>query len=212
MSEKIKHVVCARVAFKDEELMMKYIKVAKETFIPSIEGQGIKDFELVLLTREEHVGILKDVFTMSFTPIFSVHEYYEYVLKEGFNIQTRHDIDDWMSSDYIEAIQRAYRETILLHDRFLIQAQPVRVDYKTKKEKKMAAYTDKRTSMFLSLCQKDIRSHIWEENHGQMWHIANHVVTLPIGYVKWIIHGDNITYRRKIHDDHASNEFIKKHK
>jgi len=212
MSEPIRHVVCTRVAFRDEELMMRYLEVSKEMFIPQIEGQSTKNFELALLTREEHVGILKGVFTMPFTPIFSIPDYFEYVLEKKFNIQTRHDIDDWMSPDYIGAIQKAYKETAPLHDRFLIQAQPVRIDYETKKEKKMAAYTDKRTSMYLSLCQKEIKNHIWAENHGQMWQIANHVVTLPVGYVKWVIHGNNITYRKKIHSDNESNEFIRKHK
>jgi len=212
MSEPIRHVVCTRVAFQDEELMMKYLEVSKEMFIPQIEGQGTENFELVLLMREEHVGILKDIFTMPFTPIFSIPEYFEYVIKKGFNIQTRHDIDDWMSPDYIGAIQKAYEETIISYDRFLIQAQPIRVDFKTGVEEKMAAYTDKRTSMCLSLCQKEIKDHIWIENHGQMWQIANHVVTLPAGYVKWIIHGDNITCRQKNHSDNAANEFIRKHK
>ena len=45
--------------------------------------------------------------------------------------------------------------------------------------------------MFLSLCQEKVENHIFERTHLQMYEITSNVITIPVGYAKWVIHGKN---------------------
>ena len=192
----IKHLVCVRSKFSDKELMSKYLKIAKEIFAPAIRSQDTNNFELAMIVFEEDVLRIEDELELSFVPLYDNNQFLWYVKEGGYNIQTRHDIDDWMSPNYISTIQSTYRGVETDYDKVVIHAQPIKVDYHKEKETRMPKYTDKRTSMFLSLCQKHVTRSVWEKKHGNMGKIVDHVVLLPEGYVKWVIHGDNVTCRR----------------
>ena len=193
----MKHVIISRMAFRDKNLFNKYLKISKEILIPSLNSQLNKNFEFCVLIRPEDVKFVREFLEIDFSPFYSVMEYIEYVKKNNIEIQTRHDMDDYMSEDYVKRIQEEYEENIRRWDSFLIQAQPVKLLYDTKEEVEMGLYTDKRNSMFLSLCQKKVVNHIFERKHGQMHEITPNVISLPPGYTKWVIHEDNISILRK---------------
>ena len=163
--------------------------------MPCLKSQTNKNFIWGLIILDEDVDFVREELGIDFTPFNSSNEYVSYVKTNNIQIQTRHDIDDYMSEIYIEKIQEIY-ETNVDKDIFLIQFQPIRQVYSTKKEYPMAKYVDTGNSMFLSLCQKNANHHIFERQHGQMYEIVDTIITIPEGYVKWIIHGNNITCKR----------------
>ena len=193
--KEIKHTVLSTCRFDDKDLMVKYLDVARETLVPALKSQTTNNFTWIVMCRPGDIEFIRGYLFLGFTPVHNREEYVDFVKKHNVKIQTRHDIDDWMSSEYIEMIQAIYDEHIDRWDKFLIQAQPRKVDMRTEEETRMNKYHDKRTSMFLSLCQRKCNHHIQEKKHGQMWQIAPRVVTIPEGYTKWMIHGENISVK-----------------
>jgi hypothetical protein len=194
----IKHIIFIMMNFRSKEKLDTYLKISKKILLPSLYSQINKNFSLGLLINEKHKDYLNLIFE-DFNPTFfkDKFEYFNYVKKEGIQIQTRHDMDDWCSFDYIEKIQDMYKQNINSFPSFIIQAQPIKYLLHEKKEIRMRSYSQNCTSMFISLCQKQINQSILDRKHTQMGKIVPKVFTLPEGYVKWIIHGDNRSYRRR---------------
>jgi hypothetical protein len=191
------HSIITRMNFGDSDLMEQYLSVTKKILIPSLKSQKSKKFEWVIITNEDNLKVLEKELDYPFVPMFGNNSCHSYLIDGGKNIQTRHDCDDWMSPDYVETIQNFYTLSIGRYSKFLIQAQPTKLDYNTGKELKISRYHDKRCSMFLSLCQENVENHIFERKHGQMYEVVPDVFTIPEenekggGYVKWVIHGKN---------------------
>ena len=192
----VKHMVLIKMVFIDKDLFKKYLNISKEILAPSLKSQINKNFEIGCIIKKEDISFAKELLDVDFINFSCFKDGFDYMKENNINIQTRHDMDDYMSPEYIQKIQEEYQKNIDLYDNFLIQAQPVKMMYETKKEFKMMQYNDKMNSMFLSLCQKDVKNYILERNHGQMHEIASHVITLPEGYTKWVIHENNISVRR----------------
>ena len=187
----MKHIILSRMRFSDKELLDKYLIVTKDILIPCLKSQTNKNFIWGLIIFEEHEEYVKNYLGLDFMSFLNIDEVASYVKDNDINIQTRHDMDDYMSSNYIEKIQNVYEDNIKKWNIFLIQSQPVRLDYHTKEEFKMGEYTNVRNSMFLSLCQSNVKHHIFERQHGQMYEITDNIISLPEGYTKWVIHGNN---------------------
>lgn len=194
--EQIKHTILSRCRFSDKNLMMKYLDVSKAVLVPALKSQTVQDFKWIVMCMKEDEQFIKDFLFMDFIAVYDIKQYVDFVTSHNVKIQTRHDIDDYMSPEYVEMIQAIYAEHIDEHDKFLIQAQPRKVDMKLNEETRMGRYHDERTSMFLSLCQRKCTRHIQEEKHGWMWKVAPKVYTIPEGYVKWMIHGNNISVKK----------------
>jgi hypothetical protein len=192
----MKHYIITRINFKDLDLLDKYLRVTKEVLIPCLKAQTVKDFTLAIITNAETVDYLREQLDFPFVPFYgtSVHSH---MIEEGVNIQTRHDCDDFMSKNYVETIQKNYYESYLKYDSFIIQSQPVKLIYDTGEEKNLPPYHERRCSMFLSLCQREVTRHVFERKHGQMYEISQKVLTLPVGHTKWVIHGNNLTLVRR---------------
>lgn len=191
----LKHAVFTMARFTDKERMSKYLEVAKTTLIPSLQSQTNQNFEWFVMLREEDLSLLTDSLDYPFYGVLNKLDFEEHMKRGGYTIQTRHDIDDWMAPTYIQEIQMIYMEQIKKYEKFLIQAQPVKLMYDTGEEKIMQRYNSRKTSMFLTLCQADVRHIVTEKKHGLMWEVAPTVFNLPEGMVKWVIHGDNISVR-----------------
>lgn len=194
----MKHTLVIRMKFKDKDLFKKYLEISKDVLIPSLKSQTNKKFILCFIIYDEDVDYVKKYLNLDFKNFSSLDKFFNYVKDEEINIQTRHDMDDYMSPDYIDIIQSEYLKNIEKYDKFLIQSQPIRLDYHTNIEYKMNQYTETRNSMFLSLCQKNITNSIFDQKHGQMYEVTKNIITLPEGYTKWVIHGDNISVRKNI--------------
>lgn len=192
----MKHIIISRLNFIDKELMNKYLLITKDILIPSLKSQIDKNFEWALIIKPEDVEFVKNQIDYNFIPFSSNIEFRKYTIENKYDIQTRHDVDDWMSSKYVSTIHELYNENIKKYNKFLIQAQPKKLDYHTKKEVSIGKYHDKRNSMFLSLCQDVVDCNIFDRKHGQMYEIAENVITIPEGYTKWVIHGDNISCKK----------------
>lgn len=192
----MKHIVITRINFEDKNLMGKYLKICREIFIPSLKKQTNKNFDLGIICKTTDVEFLKKELDINFFNFPDNNTFFDFIVKNGYQIQTRHDCDDWMSEDYIDKIQNEYKNNNKKHSSFLIQAQPKKFMYKTNEEFSIAKYHNKRCSMFLSLCQKEIKNHIFERKHGQMYEITENIISLPEDYVKWVIHGNNKSLKK----------------
>jgi hypothetical protein len=159
-------------------------------------SQTTKNFKLYISTDRKANKHHKDLIVNEFKGsdvdlIFDLADVKSYMLNEKYNIQSRHDCDDWMGPTYIEKIQSVYKENVDRYDEFMIHAQPSKYDFETGKEYSGITYTDKSTSMFLSLCQKNPIKHIFLKKHAEFPQIVPVVFNLGDGLVKLVIHKNN---------------------
>jgi hypothetical protein len=193
----MKHIVVTRASFEEYALFEEYLPVIKNLYIPCILGQTSKNFDLCLIVNKQHVELIekefKDAGIYPIMLVGNVSSYNKWILENPYDIQTRHDCDDWMSPIYIETIQSEYHKNITQFEEFLIQAQPVKMSYETGYEYRMNPYTQSRTSMFLSLCQKECKKSMLQEQHGHFPKLVPNVVDIGYGFTKWVAHGKNIS-------------------
>lgn len=187
----MKHIVISRLKFDDRELMSKYLAITKAVLIPALKSQIQKNFTWALIINPNDEGYLKKELGYPFVAYYSNTDIIKYLIENKISIQTRHDCDDYMSKNYIKKIQDTYISNVNKLSSFLIQAQPTKLIYDTGIEHSLPKYHEKRCSMFLSICQKNVKNHIFERKHGQMYEISENIITLPEGYTKWVIHGNN---------------------
>ena len=192
----MKHIIISRFKFSDKKLMEKYLLISETILIPALKAQKNKNFILALTINENDIDYVKNRFNFPFISFDTENILKKYVIENQFNIQTRHDIDDWMSNEYVDIIQNMYNENIILNDSFLIQSQPLILEYHKQIEKNLPIYGPKNNSMFLSLCQKNVVNFIFDRVHLEMHEICEKVLNTPDGHTKWIIHGDNISCRK----------------
>lgn len=193
----MKHIIVTRASFDDDVLFNQYLPIIKELYIPCLVEQKCKNFDVCLIVREKHKIILEEEFKKyNLNVIFLIGNtstYNKWILDQTYDIQTRHDCDDWMSPEYIQEIQNQYISNIEKFEEFLVYAQPVKLDYVTKFEYYMSPYPPSRTPMFLSLCQKKYNKSMMQEQHGNFPKIVPNAISIGYGFVKWVAHGNNIS-------------------
>jgi hypothetical protein len=187
----MKHIVVVRANFQDDQVFKKYLKVAKETFFPGINSQINKNFTLCFTVNEKHKEIIKNLVDNKINTIFFKDntEIRRHLQKEFFEIQTRHDFDDWMRENYIQKIQLEWNKTKTLQadvNTMLIQSQPNLYLFNTK-----TRYSNSFVSMHLSLCQIVNKHFIFEQMHHKMNLITKKIKLLPNGYTRLVIHNNN---------------------
>lgn len=187
------HIIISRLNFTDRDLLNKYLEITKKVLIPALNSQKQKNFTWALLTNANDAPYLQRELKFPFVPIYGVQMLLKHCMANNFTIQTRHDCDDYMSENYVEAIQNTYKANINKYKTFIVHTQPIKRIYQTGVETPLAPYHDKRCSMFLSLCQSSVNHHVFEKKHGSMYELSDHVINLGTGYNKWMIHGNNIS-------------------
>jgi len=191
----MKHAIISRCRFANRDLMNKYLAVSEKYLVPQLQVQTNQDFDWFIIGNKTDENYLKSKLDYPFEIIQDQDEFTERM--KDYNIQTRHDIDDWMSKDYVSMIQTLYTQVIGSHERFIIHAQPVQLNIITNREYEMRQYRSNNTSMFVSLCQKEMKHTIFSKPHNRLWRIAEKTFKLKGTPVKWIIHGNNITCKKK---------------
>ena len=190
----ILHIIVSRMRFDDKDLLKTYLKVTKEILISGFNSQKNKNFVWGVLIYPEDIEYVKEYLGYDFIPFNNYYEYLNFVKLNDIKIQTRHDIDDYMSEDYIKKIQEIYFNNNETFDTFLIQFQPKKYFLHRKVEHTMEKYTNNNTSQFLTICQKNIEFSVYEKYyHGEMGQLTNNIITIGQDYVKWVIHGDNLS-------------------
>ena len=192
----MKHAILTRINFDDKSLMEKYLKITKEVFIPSLKSQTNQNFTLVNICKEDDIEYLLKELDFPFIRVKDGIDFFELCKKEKFNIQTRHDCDDWMAPNYVELIHKAYRDNIKKYDKFLVQSQPLRQMYPSGEISGIQKYHSKKCSMHLTLCQREVNNHIYEKKHAIMFQVAEKVIDLPGNPTRWVIHGNNISVKK----------------
>lgn len=197
----MKHMIFTRCNFFDDSLFLKYFEVMKLFYIPSLKSQINKNFDLYIDTNPNfpnHRLVIAEQFLDSEIYLsFDTLGMRDKAIQKNYEIQTRHDCDDYMSQNYVQEIQKTYNENIEKFDAFIIHAQPVIKYLKNGKEQNLPPYTSKRVSMFSSLCQKKCKNYVMDTSHGELWTICPTVIDLGDGFVKWISHSNNISNTKK---------------
>ena len=189
----MKHILLSRTKFDDDILFEKYFDVTKKIYIPSLINQTNKNFEIGFIINSKHKKYFEDNLPKEIKITFfeTFENYSEYVKKENFEIQTRHDIDDGMESDYIETIQRLYETHKNKYEKFIIHAQPIKIDLNTNKKYYIREFHETYNSMFLSLCQKKCENTVFDRKHRLMYEITNNIIKIQEPKVFLIYHGNN---------------------
>jgi hypothetical protein len=192
----MKHAIIVRAKFEDDKLFKNYLDVARQTFFPSINYQTDKNFTLFLIMESRHRPLINLIVNPHINLIFldSMDHGKEYFSKNFYEIQTRHDFDDWMKKDYVQKIRAewyAHRENSIVEN-LLIQSQPYLHVLKTRRILPMnTRYSNKFVSMHLSLCQKTNKNYIYEHYHHKMNKVSQNIKLLPNGYTRLVIHRNN---------------------
>jgi len=193
----MKHILVTRASFTNNALFNEYLPVIKNLYIPCVKSQTVNNFDVCFIVNEQHKKLIEEEFkSAGLNPIILVGNtttYNKWVLSQNYEIQTRHDCDDWMAPNYIECIQYQYLKNKDNFNEFLIQAQPIKMDYHTGYEYRMNPYPSTRTSMFLSLCQREFKKSILQEQHGNYPKLVPNVIDMGYGWVKWVAHGSNVS-------------------
>lgn len=189
----MKHILISRAKFDNDILFEKYFEVTKKIYIPSLLKQTSKNFELGLIINPRHEKYFKDGIPNGIKLSFfeNFEKYNEYVKNGNFEIQTRHDIDDGMDADYIETIQNIFESNKNKFEKFIIHAQPIKIDITTNKRYHIKEFNDSYNSMFLSLCQKKCENTVYEKKHGFMFEITKNIIKINEAKVFLIYHGNN---------------------
>ncbi len=190
----MKHIVITRCKFGKDEDFQKYFEVMKKTYIPSINSQTDKNFSIALIVNPRHYDLIRDKINKDIEIIpFSdtKKDYKEYVINNNITIQTRHDCDDVMNSNYIEYIHKLYNENKDKYDDFILNFHPTKLIVETGKEYTHGRDYSKVCSMFTTLIQKSVKHGIMDCVHDHLKGFTRNIIYIPRGYVKLGIHGNN---------------------
>lgn len=188
----MKHAIFTRCNFLTDDVFNKYWEVMKTVYIPSIKSQTCKNFTLYFNTQApKHKSMILEQFDGCGFEIGFTDFWLKNKINGIFNIQTRHDCDDFMSPEYVCKVQYVYNENISAHAEFLIQAQPNKFDFITGKEYISPLRPPTAPCMFLSLCQRNPEKYILQEMHNRFAKIVPTVFDIGRGYTKLVIHGNN---------------------
>lgn len=190
----MKHIVITRCKFGKDEDFQKYFEVMKKTYIPSINSQTDKNFSIALIVNPRHYDLIrneinKDIEIIPFSD--TKKDYKEYVINNNITIQTRHDCDDIMESNYIETIRKLYNENNSKYDDFILNFHPTKLIVETGKEYTHGRDYSKVCSMFTTLIQKSVKHGIMDCVHDHLKGFTRNIIYVPRGYVKLGIHGNN---------------------
>lgn len=191
----MKHIIITRVNFSNDEKFNSYFKVMKKHFIPSINSQTNKNFTLGLSVNPKHLDIIKKeidskIKIETFNDV--KEEYKNFVIKNGYNIQTRHDCDDYMSPNYIQFIQNKVTENEKNLDKFIITFQPTKLDFNTGKEFLHERDYSRVCSMFSTIYQRNVQNGIFDVMHDQLSRLTRNIFYIKENYVKLVIHSSNL--------------------
>ena len=189
------HIVITRVNFSDDEKFKKYFEVMKKYFIPSLNSKKNKNFILGLSVNPRHFNEIRELIDQNIKIITfnNVKEDYKnYIIKEKFNIQTRHDCDDYMNPDYINFIQKKVKEYESNLDDFILTFQPLKLDFNTNKEYIHERDYSKVCSMFSTLYQKNVKNGIFDVTHDHLKRLTKNIFYFNNNYVKLVIHNNNL--------------------
>jgi len=190
----MKHIVITRCKFGKDEDFQKYFEVMKKTYIPSINSQTDKNFSIALIVNPRHYDLIRNEINKEIEVIpFSdtKKDYKEYVINNNITIQTRHDCDDIMESNYIETIRKLYNENNSKYDDFILNFHPTKLVVNTGKEYTHGRDYSKVCSMFSTLIQKSVKHGIMDCVHDHLKGFTRNIIYIPRGYVKLGIHGNN---------------------
>jgi glycosyltransferase involved in cell wall biosynthesis len=203
----MKHIIITRVKFDDDILFEKYFDVMKNIYIPSIKNQTNLDFEVGFIINPKHIKFLNPYFTEKTYFFQTFSEAKHHCINTEYQIQTRHDCDDWMSCDYIQRIQDVYYENLHKYDKFLIHSQVNKLNYETNEvylhnipywsEENKTGFI----SSFLTLCQKKVDNFVFNGNHVKMNETTTpNIIYLNENLVRLTVHGNNIYSKIREHD------------
>jgi hypothetical protein len=191
----MKHIIVTRCKFGDDEKFQNYFEVMKKTYIPSINSQTDKNFTIGLIVNPKHYDLIRELITkdVEIIPFKDAKvDYMEYVIKNGFTLQTRHDCDDSMNSNYIEHIHNLYEQNKSKYDDFILNFHPTKFVINTGKEYTHGRDYSRVCSMFSTLIQKNVKNGIMNCMHDYLNKYTKNIIYIPRGYVKLTIHGNNV--------------------
>jgi hypothetical protein len=191
----MKHIIVTRCKFGDDEKFQNYFEVMKKTYIPSINSQTDKNFTIGLIVNPKHYDLIRELITkdVEIIPFKDAKvDYMEYVIKNGFTLQTRHDCDDSMNSNYIEHIHNLYEQNKSKYDDFILNFHPTKFVINTGKEYTHGRDYSRVCSMFSTLIQKSVKNGIMNCMHDYLNKYTKNIIYIPRGYVKLTIHGNNV--------------------
>jgi len=187
----MKHCIATRFKFDEDDfdLMQHYINVAKITLIPNLVAQLNQNFDWLVYTNPKHDEWVKE--NLTGYPYRIIHDLNGEL--SAYNIQTRHDIDDWMHPAYVKSIQEVCETTE--YEKCLIHVNLIVAQFETKETMILPVWHSRKTSQFLTMYQKEKNKdlYVYMCQHTDVWQHVPDVIELPLGMTMQVKHGKNIS-------------------
>jgi hypothetical protein len=193
----MKHGVIIRFNYPEDEPTLKWrLAWFAGAVLPRLENQTDQNFEIWMNVNPAHVERMREVFPyIHYFTTTAAEKYYDLVFHSDqlprFDIQTRLDSDDLVTTTYIERIKA---EVTGKKEPTVVSFQPYKLDFFSFQRYKMGKrYHRKSCSMFLSLFipSEQEYNQIYKYNHRLIYERYPNVITIPEGYADLVIHPHN---------------------
>ena len=183
------HAMFIRLNYPEDYQSLKWRLAFFESMtLPTLLRQTVKDFDIWVYCNLKHADRIRSMSDR--LKVYHASRTEDPILPK-YNIQTRHDSDDFLRPDYVAKTQSLCR----LHKKetpLVVSFQPYKLDVWTGNKYRHDRYNDQNTSAFQSLYIPDTAKmyrHVLSFNHRKIWQTYPDVVTVPLGYVTIGIHG-----------------------
>ena len=192
----MKHIIFTRFMYDDCPMADERLEIMRGTLVSCLKKQTNKNFVWSLMCRDHHKQIISEMYGDEIIFFKDSNEFKKYVTENKFEVQTRHDSDDLMCSQYVQEVQDEYEINKFRKDPFLIDFQPMYYDkevdqfYRFKIDYKKIGST----SAFITLCPQNTEMTIWDHPHTK-WnsHIGTIIRNKNQKCVAATVHNNNTT-------------------
>jgi hypothetical protein len=191
----MKHIIVTRCKFDCDETFKNYLPQIINYYVPTINSQKNKSFEIGLISHENHFNQIRCLVDKKINMIRfddAKKDYKDYVVDNDITIQTRHDCDDFMNDNYIEHIQNLYEENKNIYDNFILNFHPNKLDIETNTEYVHPRDYSRVCSMFSTLIQRKVEYGVMDVIHDYLSRITKNIIYIKQPFVKLIIHKHNL--------------------
>jgi hypothetical protein len=183
------HAMFIRLNYPEDYQSLKWrLSFFEAMVVPTLLRQTVQDFDIWVYCNMVHADRIKSMSDR--LKVYHGHRTDDPAVPK-YNIQTRHDSDDFLHPEYVAKTQeicRAHKKETPL----VVSFQPYKMDVWSGARYRHDRYNDQNTSAFQSLYIPDTAKeyrHVLSFNHRQIWQTYPDVVTVPLGYVTIGIHG-----------------------
>ena len=174
--------------YDDHNLFKIRAEMFRDVVIPCLRAQTDQGFLLSIMI-DRYTEELREILDYPFIAIDERKQIREVAMQHDCQLMTSHGSDDWLADNYVATCKALWQdcdvETLLIHFDFdMVDLYTGEVmEYTKPKGHISGAYT---------VCNKDYKYTPHMMRHVEMGSVADKVIEMPKGYVKYYQHNYNV--------------------